>query len=83
MLRPIVNLLPRAMELVTPVVVMIPKHRIGFVSFDPQSVDPHVKINGFHVNRETPAEAAELYRQIREWLNWGTVPEPSDHMRVD
>ena len=83
MLRPVVNLLPRAMELVTPIVVMIPKHRIGFVSWDPESVQPHVKVNGFHINRPTPAEAAALYRDIRIWINSGTALAPSDHTPVD
>ena len=83
MLRPVVNLLPRAMEIVTPIVVMIPRNRIGFVSWDPQSMQPHVKVNGYNINRPSPAEAADLYRQIRDWLNWGTVPEPSDHTPVD
>lgn len=83
LLRPIVNLLPRCMEIVTPIVVMIPKTRIGFVSWDPESVQPHVKVNGYNINRPTPAEAAELYRDIRIWLNSGTAAVPMNRMPVD
>ncbi len=44
---------------------------------------PHVKVNGFHICRETPEAARQLYMDIRRWLNWGTVPEPEGPTPVD
>ena len=57
---PVVRLLPRAMELAWNSVFLIPKSRIGFFQYEWQSNPPHVKVNGFHIERPTPEEARQL-----------------------